>query len=145
MITDRRGVPIAAKVTAGQDHESKHFESTMQLIEVHRPSGQRRKRPEAIAGDKAFSYPRIRRWIRVHGMKAVIPLRSDQIASSLATHQAFDQESYRDRNAIERCIGWLKECRRIMSRFEKLAVNFLAFVQIAMIERLLRIGLSDSA
>lgn len=145
LITDRQGVPIAAKITAGQDHESKHFESMMQLIEMRRPSGQRRKRPEAIAGDKAFSYPRIRRWIRDHGMKAVIPLRSNQLASAWPTHRAFDHESYRDRNAIERCIGWLKECRRVMSRFEKPAANFLAFVQIAMIERLLRIGLSDTA
>jgi hypothetical protein len=32
-----------------------------------------------------------------------------------------------------------------MTRFDKLAINFLTFVQIAMIERLLRIGLSDRA
>jgi transposase len=46
---------------------------------------------------------------------------------------------------IERCIGWLKECRRIGTRFEKLAVNFLAMVKLAMIGRCLRIALSDSA
>lgn len=145
LITDRNGVPIAAKITAGQDHESKHFESTMERIEVRRRSGQRRTRPRAIAGDKGFSYPRIRRWIRAHGMKAVIPLRSNQTVSARQTERAFDREAYRDRNVIERCIGWLKECRRIASRFEKLAVNFLTFVHLAMIERLLRIGLSDSA
>jgi hypothetical protein len=90
---------------------------------------------------------------RLHGVKNTdggnaprrIPLRSDQIASNPATAQAFDREAYRDRNAIERCVGWLKECRRIMTRFEKLAMNFLSFVHLAMIERLLRIGLSDSA
>ncbi len=145
MITDRNGVPIVAKVTAGQDHESKHFESTMELIEVRRPSGQRRTRPDAIAGDKAFSYPHVRQWIRDHGMKAVIPLRGTQTARAWQTHRVFDGDAYRDRNVIERCVGWLKECRRIMSRFEKLAVNFLAFVQLAMIERLLGIGLSDRA
>lgn len=145
LITDRNGVPIAAMITAGQDHESKHFEATMELIEVRRRSGQRRKRPQAIAGDKGFSYPRIRRWIKEHGMKAVIPLRSNQTASAPQTARAFDHEAYRDRNVIERCIGWLKECRRIASRFEKLGINFLTFVHMAMIERLLRIGLSDSA
>jgi transposase len=145
LITDRNGVPIVAKVTAGQDHESKHFESTMELIEVRRPSGQRRTQPDAIAGDKAFSYPRIRQWIRDHGMKAVIPLRANRTATAWQTHRAFDADAYRDRNVIERCVGWLNECRRIMSRLEKLAVNFLAFVQLAMIERLLRIGLSDRA
>jgi len=145
LITDRRGVPIAAKITAGQDHESRHFASTMELIEVRRPSGQRRKRPQAIAGDKGFSYPRVRQWIGRHGMKAVIPLKSNEIDRMPQTHAAFDSHAYRDRNVVERCVGWLKECRRIMSRFEKLAINFLTFVHIAMIERLLRIGLSDSA
>jgi transposase len=78
-------------------------------------------------------------------MKAVIPLRSNQIDRAPWTHAAFDRDAYRDRNAVERCLGWLKECRRIMTRFDKLAINFLTFVQIAMIERLLRIGLSDRA
>jgi transposase len=117
----------------------------MERIEVRRPGGQRRRRPEALAGDKAFSYRHVRQWLREHEIKAVIPLRSDQLASNPATAQAFDQDAYRDRNAIERCVGWLKECRRIMTRFEKLAMNFLTFVHVAMIERLLRIGLSDSA
>ena len=87
----------------------------------------------------------VRRWLRIHGIKAVIPLRSNQIDTSPATHRAFNRQAYRERNVIERCGGWLKECRRIATRFEKLAVNYLTFVQIAMIERLLRIGLSDRA
>lgn len=117
----------------------------MELIAVRRASGHRRTRPAAIAGDKGFSYPRVRRWLRMHGIKAVIPLRSNQIAASPATHRAFDRPAYRERNVIERCGGWLKECRRIATRYEKLAVNYLAFVQLAMIERLLRIRLSDRA
>lgn len=51
----------------------------------------------------------------------------------------FDQEKYRQRNVVERCIGWLKECRRIFTRFEKLAVNYRAMVHLAMIERYLRL------
>ena len=57
----------------------------------------------------------------------------------------FDRETYRQRNVVERCIGWLKECRRLLTRFEKLAVNFLGMVTIAMIERYLRILFSDRA
>ena len=45
---------------------------------------------------------------------------------------------------IECCIGWLKECRRIGTRFEKLALNFLAMIKLAIIRRYLRvIDLSD--
>ena len=43
---------------------------------------------------------------------------------------------------VERCIGWLKHARRIATRFEKTAVNFLAMLKLAMISvhRALREG-----
>jgi transposase len=39
----------------------------------------------------------------------------------------------------------MKECRRIATRFEKLAVNFLGMIKLAMMARYLRIQLSDTA
>jgi len=121
------------------------MEATMELVAVRCPSGQQRRRPDALAGDKGYSYPRVRQWLRAHGIRSVIPLREDQRAKQYRTDLAFDREAYKDRNVVERCVGWLKECRRILTRFEKLAVNYLAMIKIAMIERLLRIGLSDRA
>ena len=59
---------------------------------------------------------------------------------------AFDKRAYRRRSVIECCIGWLKECRRIGTRFEKLAVSFLAMIKLALIGRYLRIlDISDRA
>jgi len=50
----------------------------------------------------------------------------------------------RRRSVIECCIGWLKECRRIGTRFEKLALNVLAMIKLAIIRRYLRVlDLSD--
>ncbi len=115
------------------------------MVAVKSPRGRKRSRPSAVAGDKGYSYPRVRAWLRRHGIRAVIPMRSNQRARGYRTARAFDREAYRDRNVVERCVGWLKEPRRIVTRFEKLAVNFLAMVKIAMIERLFRIGLSDRA
>ena len=40
---------------------------------------------------------------------------------------------------IERYVGWLKQCRRIATHYEKLAVNFEATVELAMIQRYLRL------
>lgn len=57
----------------------------------------------------------------------------------------FDKDAYRQRSIIERCIGWLKECRRLATRFEKLAVNFLAIVKVAIVERYLKLAFSDRA
>jgi transposase len=103
----------------------------------------RRRRPRRVAGDKGYSYPRIRRWLRRHAIGAVIPQRSDQLAQHRGRPLEFDKEAYRGRCVIECCIGWLKECRRLATRFEKLALNFLAMVKLAIIGRYLR--LSDSS
>jgi len=47
----------------------------------------------------------------------------------------FDKEGYRRRSIVEQSIGWLKECRRIGTRFEKPAIHFLAMVKLAMIKQ----------
>lgn len=52
----------------------------------------------------------------------------------------FDKATYRNRNIVERLIGWLKECRRVFSRFEKTAKNFAGMVRLAFIQRYLRVG-----
>lgn len=127
-MTDGRGVPLGTLVTAGQAHESKSFEALMDTVRISR-----RRRPDAVAGDKAYSYPRIRRWLRGRSIEAVIPTRSDQPRERLS------KAKYRRRNVVERCIGWLKGCRRVATRYEKLATHYLAFVTMAMIQRCLRL------
>jgi transposase len=46
----------------------------------------------------------------------------------------FDKDLYRRRNVVERCVGWLKECRAVATRFEKLAHHYLGMVKMAMIQ-----------
>jgi len=87
-----------------------------------------------MAGDKAYSVPRIRTWLAERRIEDVIPSRADQIRSP-----DFDKDKYRCRNIVERCIAWLKEARRIGTRYEKLAVNFLAMIKLAMLHRCLRL------
>jgi len=106
----------------------------------------RRRRPRRLAGDKGYSYPRIRRWLRRHRIKAVIPQRSDQLKRHKGRPLNFDKQAYKRRSIVERCIGWLKECRRLCTRFEKLALSFLCMVKLAMIQRYLKvIEFSDRA
>jgi transposase len=62
----------------------------------------------------------------------VIPTRSDE-----RRNPSFDKTAYRERNVVERCVGWLKGFRRIGSRFEKLAVNFMAMLRLGMIRIML--------
>lgn len=129
------------EVTAGQRHESTQVETLLDGIAIAQPLGRPRKRPKSLAGDKAYSFPSVRQWLQAHGIKPVIPRRSNQRQGN----GTFDSKSYRRRCVIEQCVGWLKECRRIATRFEKLAVSFLAMFKLAMIQRYLKLAFSDRA
>ena len=69
----------------------------------------------------------------------MIPQRDDQREHHRGRRRVFDKDTYRRRSVIECCVGWLKECRAVGTRFEKTAVNFLAMVKLAIIQRYLRI------
>ena len=103
-----------------------------------------RRRPAHLAGDKAFSVNRVRDWLRAHGIRPVIPHKANEKASHDGRVK-FDRELDKVRAVIEQCVGWLKECRRIGTRFEKLAVNFHGMVQLAIIGRYLKLLFSDRA
>jgi hypothetical protein len=68
---------------------------------------------------------------------AGIPSKSNEDRDARAVD--FDGEAYRGRNIIERLIGWLKESRRIFSRFEKTAKNYAGMLRMAFIHRYLRL------
>ena len=51
----------------------------------------------------------------------------------------FSPHLYRARNRIERFFNKIKHCRRIATRYDKLAANYLAFVQLASIRLWLRV------
>ncbi len=126
-------MPLAAEVTAGQAHESTRFESLIDKVKI----GSRR-RPLRVAGDKAYDVARIRRWCRQRGIRDVIPYKRSHRRRP-GRPATLDRAAYRQRNSVERCIGWLKGCRRVATRFEKLATHFLTMVQLAMIQRCLRL------
>jgi transposase len=56
-----------------------------------------------------------------------------------------DREAYRRRSIIGSRIGWLEECRRIATRFEKLALNLLGIIKEAITQRYANLAFSDRA
>jgi transposase len=115
--------------TAGQRHEAPMLRKLMERGAVKRPGrGRPRIRPDAVAGDKGYSYPSLRRYLRRRGIRAVIPSKSDQ-----PRQPRFDRAAYRERNQVERTINRLKGWRRVATRYEKRDVNYLAMVTIAAI------------
>jgi transposase len=106
------------------------FESLMEQGEVKRVGrGRPRVRPKRVAGDKAYTGRPIRTYLHRRGIGAVIPRRCNE-----ARHGTrFDRQAYRERNRIERTINRLKQFRRIATRYEKRAENYLAMLTIAAI------------
>ena len=132
-MTAGNGLPLAAEISAGQRHETVYAEPVLEAVRIRRRDGRVRTRPQAVAGDKGYSYARFRRYLRRRRIKGVIPTRKDQ-----RRRPGFDKEKYRQRNVVERCIGWLKESRALATRFDKLAVNYLATVKLAILQLYLR-------
>ena len=124
IMTDGRGLPLSVTATPGQDHEAPEFENLMHASQVN--TFRKASRPDALAGDKGYSSRKIRDHIGKLGVDDVIPTRSNE-----TPHDNFDKTRYRQRNIIERLIGWLKENRRIATRFEKNIDCYLAMIHIA--------------
>jgi transposase len=143
LVTDGEGTPLAVEITAGETHESTRAESIIGqavacLIGRRRKERKCRHKPRKLAADKGYSVQRIRDWLKCAGIEPVIPHKDNEKARHDPAVE-FDRESYRGRHVVEQCVGWLKDFRRIGTRYEKLAVHFLGMLQLAMIHRYLRI------
>ena len=93
--------------------------------------------PFALAGDKGYRAEWIDQYLQDLDIQPVIPSKETENQDTRAVE--FDREAYRDRNIVERLIGWLKESRRILTRFEKTAKNFGGMIKMAFIHRYLRL------
>ena len=113
-------------------------EPTLKAVRLPGVRGRPRTRPKHLAGDKACSYRPVFAYLRRRRIRPVIPPRKGGNMGK-GCPRSFDPERYRSRNAIERCVGWLKGCRSIATRQEKLAINFAAMVQLAFLCRYLRV------
>lgn len=141
LATEGGGLPIGFVVTPGNRNECPTFDA---LIAATRRNTPRHRLPRRLAADKGYSSDRIRDWLRRRGVEAVIPMRANEhLGDGRREREPFDAHAYRGRNVVERCVGRLKHCHRLASRFEKLAVNFEAMVMLAMITIYLRLILRD--
>jgi transposase len=132
LVCEGHGIVLAVWATPGQRHESQAFAIVMLRAKRPRRAG-RRCWPRRVGADKGYSYPSIRSWLRRHHLGGVIPTRKNQ-----PRQESFDRAAYRCRSRIEQVVGWYKECRALGTRYEKLAVNYVALWMVAIIEKLLR-------
>ncbi len=86
-----------------------------------------------VLADKAYDADRIRTLIEEQGATPNIPPKSNR-----KWKPCFSKRLYRERNLIERFFSKLKHFRRVATRYDKLAENFLAMVQLASMRLWLR-------
>ena len=84
--------------------------------------------PQAVLGDKGYDSDAFVATVESRGAQAVIPPRKNRVAP-----RDYDQVVYKERNKVERCVNALKQCRRVATRYEKTARNFLGMVLLAAI------------
>ena len=82
--------------------------------------------PRRLIADKGYDANSLRSSLKAQQTEAVIPS-----TTSRKRPIPYDRQAYRERNRIERAFCALKDFRRIATRYDKLARNFLAAVEIA--------------
>lgn len=123
------GKPMQFVLTQGQRSDVKGFSTLNTALKVKRSGrGKPKQRPRYLIGDKGYDAQMIRRTLRRQHTTPVIPKRKN------AKHKPrFNRGLYRERNRIERLINRLKQFRRVATRYEKRAENYLTMLMIAAI------------
>jgi transposase len=82
--------------------------------------------PEVVIADKGYDKKALAEEIESRGAEAVIPTQKGR-----KEPREVDWHLYRERNLVERFWSKVKQYRRVATRYEKKAANYLAFVKVA--------------
>ena len=135
--------PLTAILTPGQQHESTVCTELLAHVRVQTSAagGRPRSRPKLVVADRGYDASDFRRYLRRRGIRCVIPEKrvpAGKRRRRRGRPPTFCRATYRQRNVVERLVGWLKEHRRIATRFEKLASSFLAMMELSFMRRYFR-------
>lgn len=138
LLCDGQGLPLHFHLTAGQANESTVLDDVLIGADAWLldEEGEPIAWPLCLGGDRAYRANWIDEYLLDLGIKPVIPSRKTEHRELRLVE--FDKQAYRRRNIVERLIGWLKESRRIFSRYEKTAKNFGGMLTLAFIRQYLR-------
>jgi transposase len=115
MAADTFGRPLRFILTAGQSGDILAAPALLDGFDT-----------EAVLADKAYDSNALRAIIADAGAQAVIP--SNRTRKIIIPH---DTIIYKHRNRIERCFNKLKHFRRFATRYDRRALHFLSFIQLA--------------
>jgi len=124
-VVDGNGLPVRLALTAGQVHDNRLATKLLS----------RMKSRAMLLADRGYDADWIRALVSQYGAWANIPPRRNRKDAF-----CFSPYLYRARNEVERFFNKIKQCRRVATRYDKLAANYLAFIQLASIRLWLRVN-----
>ena len=108
---------VVLKLTGAEVGDSPHLPELIAGLET-----------DAVLADKGYDSDANRATIRAQRAEPCIPPRKNRKRAVV-----YDRHLYRERNVIERFFGRIKQYRRVATRFDKKAANYLGFVWLASI------------
>jgi transposase len=128
-VADAHGLPLAADAQSAAPHEVTLVRDTLQArFTVERPG--------RLIGDRAYDSDPLDRELAAEGVELIAPHRSNR--SEAPTQDGRALRRYRRRWKVGRLNAWLQNFRRVATRFEYHAENYLGFVHLGCIKILLR-------
>ena len=116
-MVDALGNPVRIELSAGQISDHNFAPKLIQDL-----------KPQIVMADGGYDSVKFRKQIEKQGAVACIPRHRNRTLKF-----PFDKEQYKERHLVECFFQKLKRNRRIATRFDKLAVRFLAFIHLACI------------
>ncbi len=117
-LTDARGLPINFVLTPGQTHDLLGAGVLLTAL----------SEGDVLLADKAYDADWLRRQIEQQGAAPNIPDKANR-----KEKHCFSKTLYKERNLVERFFNKIKHFRRVATRFEKYAENYLAMIKLASI------------
>lgn len=130
-LADGAGLPLSVSIADGSKHDVTLVDATLDSAWVD-------ELPPNLIGDKGFdSRPLAERLRDERKIDLIAPKRGGPRASTRKSDLR-KMPRYKRRWKVERLFAWLKQFRRVVTRWERKAENFLAFVQLGCMVILLR-------
>ncbi len=127
-MADRHGLPIAVGIASGERHETKLVLDTLEARFVA-------ELPAKLIGDRAYDSDGLDRELAERGVEMIAPHNPTR---KRKTQDGRALRRYRRRWHVERLFAWMMRFRRIVTRYEHNASNYLGFVKLACAAILLR-------
>ena len=120
-MADRSGLPLSVGIASGQRHETKLVTATLDARFVN-------ALPERLIGDRAYDSDGLDAELAERGVEMIAPHKKNRRRP--VTQDGRSMRRYRRRWHVERLFAWLLRFRRITTRYERKARNFLAFLKL---------------